>query len=416
MKFGSIFIMPLSFFLCLFVPDAAMAGRSGNFAFPGVFRETVGVMLHDDSDHFVEDVSAIAKLGVHYIRTDVRWRWVDLGDGLYDFDRSDKLIEAILSQGMRPYIVLGSINKKYGDEGFPRSGLSREAFARWALAMVARYKGKGVVWEIWNEPNHKTYWRPVPDASEYGELLLDVSCKIKGQFSDEYVVGGVLAGVDLGFAEKLKTLGALRCLSAFSVHPYRDSSPETVVESYAKIRNILGDNVPIFAGEWGYSTFDRGVIESVQADYLQRAFLIDYVEGVPLTVWYSWRDPSDNRLDKEANFGVLRFDRRAKPARDGILKLMRSLIGVTSVISKKVNAKSGVQYVIFRRSQNNSLLVTWAVGSSRTLKIGNVVLGGEFCSLVGATESREILISESPAYCDIFDDVSLGELQEALLK
>ena len=29
----------------------------------------------------------------------------------------------------------------------------REAFAKWAVAAVGHFKGRGIVWELWNEPN-----------------------------------------------------------------------------------------------------------------------------------------------------------------------------------------------------------------------------------------------------------------------
>mgnify|MGYP003878656553 CR=1 FL=1 len=40
------------------------------------------------------------------------------------------------------------------------------AFARYAVATVSRYAGRGVIWEIQNEPNGG-FW-PNPNATNYG--------------------------------------------------------------------------------------------------------------------------------------------------------------------------------------------------------------------------------------------------------
>jgi GH35 family endo-1,4-beta-xylanase len=46
----------------------------------------------------------------------------------------------------------------------------REAFARWAAAAVTHFKGRGILWEIWNEPNHPGFWKPQPNVEDYIQL------------------------------------------------------------------------------------------------------------------------------------------------------------------------------------------------------------------------------------------------------
>src|SRR5207245_685644 len=44
-------------------------------------------------------------------------------------------------------------------------------FGNYVSQVVGRYKGRIKVWEVWNEPNIPTVWKP-PNAKDYARLLM----------------------------------------------------------------------------------------------------------------------------------------------------------------------------------------------------------------------------------------------------
>ena len=41
----------------------------------------------------------------------------------------------------------------------------RQAYARWAAAAASHFQGRGILWEIWNEPNIRGFWQPEPNVA-----------------------------------------------------------------------------------------------------------------------------------------------------------------------------------------------------------------------------------------------------------
>ena len=96
-------------------------------------------------------------------------------------------------------------------------------------------------------------------------------------------------------------------------HPYRGSAPESVVDDYAAIRALTRRYLPanrsvppLISGEWGYATCftSRGdpapciggatggatISRAQQAAFLARQWLVNAMEGIPLSIWYDWSD------------------------------------------------------------------------------------------------------------------------------
>jgi hypothetical protein len=53
----------------------------------------------------------------------------------------------------RPYLIADYFNAAVYPSAPPFDADTAGAFARWVAAAVARYEGKGIIWEIQNEPN-----------------------------------------------------------------------------------------------------------------------------------------------------------------------------------------------------------------------------------------------------------------------
>ncbi len=63
--------------------------------------------------------------------------------------------------------------------------------------------------------------------------------------------------------------------------------------------------IPILSGEWGYHTSSHGVSLETQAAYAARQQLFNLSKGVPLSIWYDWKNDGTNPNDGEQNFGTV---------------------------------------------------------------------------------------------------------------
>ena len=102
----------------------------------------------------------------------------------------------------------------------------------------------------------------------------------------EAFIGPATSTIDLPFLEACFQAGLLDYWDAVSVHPYRQTAPETVEEEYRSVRLLIrryapaGKDIPIISGEWGYSTQypafagkDAAARDKRQAKWLARQFL-----------------------------------------------------------------------------------------------------------------------------------------------
>jgi hypothetical protein len=269
---------------------------------------------------------------------------------------------------------LGYSNPLYEANGVsPQHPESIEAYAKWAAAAVAHFRGQKVIWEIWNEPN-AGFWKPKADAAQYAGLALAAGKQMRAADPAATIIGPGAAGFPYDFLEPLFKAGALQYLDGVSVHPYTDS-PEIAAADYAKLRELInrysrGRNVAIVSGEWGYSTFKGwgSVKPDVQAQYLVRQQLWNLACGIPLSVWYSWKDAGTNENEREQNFGLLAADAKPKPGLAAVQAMTQELAGYRFV--RRVEVATKKDYVLlFRNAQNQQKLAIWTVGEPKKLRL-----------------------------------------------
>jgi hypothetical protein len=271
------------------------------------------------------ELDRIAETGVRCIRTDLAWSQVEPAPGVYRFEAYDALVEGLQSRGMGAVFVLGYGNDNYGG-GPPATPAARRAFARFAAAAAARYSGRGVLWQLWNEPNLFQFWGPEPDPVAYVALARETSEAIRRADPGAYVIGPSTGGpeFDLAYVERVFSLGLIDSLDAVSVHPFGAAFPEAAPPFYEGVRALMrryspGRSIPLICGEWGYSIPDQ----ELQALYLRRSLDVNQKAGIPLTIWYSWQD------DGFQHFGLVDTDGRPKKALDALREWIQPREGRT---------------------------------------------------------------------------------------
>jgi polysaccharide biosynthesis protein PslG len=274
------------------------------------FPQSLGVNIH-----FTEpqpgELKALAAAGFRWVRMDFVWQSTEVEKGKYDFSSYDRLLKALDEYQIRPLFILDYANTLYDSGRAPSSSEGRRAFASWAAAAVARYRGRGILWEIYNEPN-TGFWTPEPRVADYVKLALETSKAIRAVAPNEQIIGPAVWGFDFNFMEECLRAGLLDYWAAVSVHPYRKSEPETVVDDYNRLRHLIdkyapaGKHVPIISSEWGYSDASFNIGEAKQSALLARQLLINQSQGIALSIWYDWQDDGREASQIEHHFGTVR--------------------------------------------------------------------------------------------------------------
>jgi len=242
----------------------------------------VGVNIHFVTGH-ERDLDLIAAARFRFVRMDFGWSATETAKGEYRWSEYESLLANLEQRGMRAILILDYSNPLYEQEvtstnplthqthrttASPQHEESVAAFAKWSAAAAQHFHGRHALWELWNEPNID-FWSPKPDVRQYSTLALAAAKAIRQIDPSATIIGPASSGFPWEFLETFFQSGILEYLDAVSVHPYREPkrSPETATVDYQKLRALIDrykpiprkGSIPILSGEWGYSSWERGV-------------------------------------------------------------------------------------------------------------------------------------------------------------
>jgi hypothetical protein len=339
-----------------------------------------GVNIHFTKGHET-DLDMIAGAGFKIIRMDFGWQNTEREKGVYNWADYDELTANLSKRGIRALYILDYSNALYEEQteskdpisgkitksvAAPNDPESVEAFAKWAAAAAIHFRGKDIIWEIWNEPNIN-FWRPAPDVMQYNKLAAATCKAIRKVVPEAIIIGPATSELPVPFIEAFLASGIIEYIDAVSVHPYRrySLSPETAVEDYKKIRELITrytpegkPGIPIISGEWGYSSSAKGIAVETQAAYIVRMQLSNLLYGIPFSIWYDWKNDGPDPDEHEHNFGTVTYDLKPKPAYTAIKTMNEQFSDYTFM--KRADVKRGNDYVlIFRDEKGNTKIAAW---------------------------------------------------------
>lgn len=279
---------------------------------------------------------ALAKdAGAFSIRVDIDWSAIESTRGRFDWAKTDQVIDAIAAHGMCPYGLIAYTPRWARVAAAVNDSHSRPAnasqFAAFAKTAVQRYQNRVNLWEVWNEPNIVSFFKPKPDVAAYSTLLRLTYQAIKQvQPNSTVLAGGMAPAEDSGgnisgtsFLAQMYSQGSNQYFDAFNVHPYTwpylPNDPSTASWNTAMKMWTMRDQMiaggdadkQIWITEFGAptGTSPNAVTEQVQSDTI--GIVLDAVLGNdwlgPAFV-YSLRDAGTNTADTEQNFGLLHRD------------------------------------------------------------------------------------------------------------
>jgi hypothetical protein len=265
-------------------------------------------------------------------RMDLFWRKIEREHrGEYDWAPIDVLVDRFQANGVRPLFILDYGNPLYkGCAEHPFTRECREAFVLYATAALRRYRGRGVIWELYNEPNG--FWASYGKFRHesivgYADLLnrLGRAVREDEEIAAEVLIGPATSGVDFDWIESVGATGAFQWLDGISVHPYRKEGPESVYNVYRKLRWLVRNMIPaekaepaLVSSEWGWAACggdvpikcpsEGGGVGDVvslhaQASRLVRQWLVNDMSHIALSIWYNWRNDGDDPREAEMNYG-----------------------------------------------------------------------------------------------------------------
>ncbi len=328
--------------------------------------EPFGVNIHFTAP-VPGEMSRLEAVGVRWVRMDFFWSNIERERGRYDFTAYDGLVTTMERRNIRILFILNYGNDLYGGGPAVLHDEGRRAFARFTSAAAARYRGRGIIWEIWNEPNLEKYWHAPPDPVAYARLVNAVVPAIRSVDPTALIIGPATVGFPWEYFDTLHATGALARLDAVSVHPYRGEAPESALEQYLQLRARLDRlsphrRMPILASEWGYSTAGGWYTESVQAQYLIRQWLFHLTADVELSIWYDWRNNGTDPADEQHNFGIVTYELAPKTAYRAAQTLAQTLAGYT--YQRRLPLDDLNDYVLLFQRDDQLALAAWTMATT----------------------------------------------------
>lgn len=355
-----------------------------------VLPQGVGVNIHFTRGH-ERDLDLIAAAGIKVVRMDFVWASIERKKDEYDWSAYEELTANLEKRGILPYYILDYSNplyeetvlsrnpvngKEQRDTASPQRPESVAAFAMWAAAAAKRFQGRKIVWEIWNEPNI-SFWKPKPDVTQYNALALATCKSIRAVDPQAIIVGPATSEVPTAFLEAFFKSGVLEHLTAVSVHPYRNYSktPETALEDYQKLREIISrftpagkGPIPVLSGEWGYASHTKGVSLETQANFLVRQQLVNLYAGIPISIWYDWKNDGVDPEEREHNFGTVTHDLLPKPAYIALQTMTRELAGYR-LVKRVPTSNSDAWVLLLQNARREQRLAGWTVKDPADVEI-----------------------------------------------
>jgi hypothetical protein len=332
--------------LSLLAPSTAAAARS----------EFFGIVQGPTLDG--QDLQGMAAVRVRTNRFVLKWGWVQPSQGSFDWGPADRFIGRLASRGIRTAPALwGNPGWVAGSSSTPPIGgpVAEQAWRDFLKALVARYGPSGSYWatayrqkygagatplpiqswQVWNEPNLKSYFAPSPSPGKYARLVQISHDAIKSKDPQARIVLAGMPGYgDLkawDFLDSLYSVPRIKNkFDAVALHPYApnlDRQRQDIERLRGVMTNRADAATPLWLTElgWGSAPPDRfGINEGVtgQEQMLSGSYRMILNNrsawNVRRLFWYLWRDPRISHAGCSfcASAGLLNYDRDPKPAYD----------------------------------------------------------------------------------------------------
>ena len=303
------------------------------------------------NDHFgignMEQSVALTQqhFGVTSNRIFVRWDWMEVSRGAYDFSLTDRQYNALKAGNQRPVWVVTGVPAwaQPGDcreaTACPQSPEFDGAYQAFLSRFAARYPDSVAI-ELGNEPNLNGSWVN-PNPERYAAILRAGHDAIKGASAGiKVLIGGITPGAVSGngieateFLRRIYVAGAKDYSDGIGYHVYvaghvKEVAPDIkqAMGQAIKVRNAFGDDGKFWITETGFPSTGKSEYSDAHFDEFTQGqrYAISYrvfkaMDEVAAVYYFRVKDhPEGNYL--EQSMGVFRHDGTPKPAVDALKK------------------------------------------------------------------------------------------------
>jgi xylan 1,4-beta-xylosidase len=315
-----------------------------------------GTLIRPDSQAHLKTV--VDELGFRYLRFHALFhdvlgtvRVVD-GRTVYDWTGIDRLYDAMLARGIRPFVELGFTPEVMrtsdqtlfywkGNTSHPRPDMWRDLIDAFARHVRARYGAEEVrrwYFEVWNEPNLAGFWEKA-DRQAYFDLYANTARTLKAIDPALRVGGPATAGADwvpefLAFAARTGTPVDFVTTHSYGVDggfldeqgkddTKLSASPDAIVGDVRKVRAQIKASafpgIPLIFSEWSASYTPR---DFVHDSYVSAPYILTKLRGSQglaqgMSYWtYTdlFEEPGPPPTPFHGGFGLLNREGIRKPA------------------------------------------------------------------------------------------------------
>ena len=297
-------------------------------------------------------IDDIVSMGLKIVRIDNHWEWKDELKEQYDFSEHHRVVDLCHHNGLRVLTILSFKDRRFEKtKGFSIKTIQgSQTYEEFCARIVKEFKGQGIIWEMWNEPNSQP-WVSIADAKKvrvanaeaYMSVVTKAISAMRLADPDCIIVGPGLAGFDPAFMEGCLNKGLLEYVDAVSIHPYhlRHLGAEVNSLRYEKLRSMMdaynrlngGERPlpPVINSEIGYTqVLSPGNLhtQDQQAARVVRSILMAQVEEIPLHIIYTNLDRLHGLMkEAESSFGVLTYDGKPKSGYYAVKTIISQLSG-----------------------------------------------------------------------------------------
>lgn len=370
------------------------------------------------------ELDTLSTAGLSIVRLDFIWTMIESTPGVYNFQTFDPFVESMTQRGIRVLFSLDGNNPPTNGNPLYDKGLSpysedgRAAFARFAAAAVSHFRGEGIIWELWNEPNGD-FWSPHPNVDDYAKLVEVAIPAMRQADPNVLIVGPSISNISdaqvMDFMTALGEKGILQQFDAISVHPYRGTIPETVEMDWLRLRRLVDSfspnkKLPIISTEWGYTTAGSfyglsGLTETERAQYLVRLWLVNRGLSINTSIWYVLDDYCTDPNSADCNFGIQQNDvtHTPKMAYVAAQTLIQTLMGYSFV--RRISEQNQNDYLYLFGKGQSAVLAAWTTDEPHMITLpltGNNIQSmsmiGKKSDLSQSEGAISLELSGSPQY------------------
>lgn len=188
------------------------------------------------------DLKLVEDAGFNWVKQEFAWRDIEgAGKGIYDWTRTDRIMNQIDAHGLKVIIRLG-VQPAWATPDLPMPEVgppeNLQDWVDYVTAVATRYKGRIDAYQIWNEPNLAREWgEQPPNPVEYTAMLKASYEAIKAVDPYPIVISAGMAPTtrndhvakpDLYYIQEMYDAGAAPYFDALGAHgPGYKAAPET---------------------------------------------------------------------------------------------------------------------------------------------------------------------------------------------